>query len=55
MHDHAWRSPGDELRSWLRFLAAEGYTLSDVEQEMCGMSETASAEASTEGETAAGS
>ncbi|WP_165953959.1 ParB/RepB/Spo0J family partition protein [Streptomyces sp. 8K308] len=56
MHDHAWRSPGDELRSWLRFLATEGYTLSDIEQEMCcGMSETAPASAPTAEETAAGS
>ncbi|WP_461031638.1 ParB/RepB/Spo0J family partition protein [Streptomyces mayteni] len=41
MHDHAWRSPGDDLRGWLAFLVGEGYVLSDIEREMCAPAETA--------------
>ncbi|MQY15126.1 hypothetical protein SRB5_53040 [Streptomyces sp. RB5] len=32
MTDHVWRGPNDEAREWLRLLAAEGYTLSEIEQ-----------------------
>ncbi|UCM88023.1 ParB/RepB/Spo0J family partition protein [Streptomyces marincola] len=40
MGDRAWRKPNGQLRAWLGFLAAEGYTLSEIEQEMRRTSET---------------
>ncbi|MDT0446803.1 ParB/RepB/Spo0J family partition protein [Streptomyces johnsoniae] len=35
MHDQAWRSPNDDVRGWLRFLIAEGYTPSEIERGHC--------------------
>ncbi|MFJ5927972.1 ParB/RepB/Spo0J family partition protein [Kitasatospora sp. NPDC092948] len=32
MHDAVWKSPSAEVAQWLRFLAAEGYTLAACEQ-----------------------
>ncbi|GAA3861833.1 ParB N-terminal domain-containing protein [Streptomyces sedi] len=32
MGDRAWHAPSTELREWLGFLAAEGYTLSEIER-----------------------
>ncbi|MFD0332249.1 hypothetical protein ACFQZC_38655 [Streptacidiphilus monticola] len=36
MGDRAWDSPQPHIREWLRLLAAEGYTLSEIEAEITG-------------------
>ena len=39
---HSWRSPCDTVRRYLTFLAANGYTLSDVEQLAAGKKQSRS-------------
>ncbi|ARQ69186.1 ParB/RepB/Spo0J family partition protein [Streptomyces marincola] len=44
MHDRAWRHPGADLRAWLALLAAEGYTLSEIERGLVPANDSGSRE-----------